>query len=71
MGPAEQYRGLRSSSARGLTDPRPKIVCLDADDSLYPDALARCVSFLDKHIAAGVAYGELTLINEERSGIAS
>ena len=43
----------------------PKIVCLDADDRLYPDALARCVSFLDKHIAAGGTYGERTLINEE------
>ena len=43
----------------------PKIVFLDAADRLYPDALARCVSFLDKHIAAGGTYGERTLINEE------
>lgn len=51
--------------ARGVSLTRaPKIVCLDADDRLYPDAPARCVSFLDKHIAAGVAYGERTLINE-------
>jgi hypothetical protein len=41
------------------------IVFLDADDRLYPDALARYVNFLDKHAAAGVAYGERTLINEE------
>jgi hypothetical protein len=43
----------------------PKIVFLDADDRLYPDVLARCVSFLDKDIAAGGACSERTLINEE------
>lgn len=51
--------------ARGVSLTRaPKIVCLDADDRLCPDALARYVNFLDKHTAAGVAYGERTLINE-------
>ena len=42
--------GERAARARGVSLTRaPKIVCLDADDRLYPDALARCVSFLDKH----------------------
>lgn len=54
-----------AARARGVSLTRVlKIVCLDADDRLYPDALSRYMSFLDKHIAAGVAYGERTLINE-------
>lgn len=58
--------GDYAARARGVSLTRaPKIVCLDADDRLYPDALARYVSFLDKHAVAGVAYGERTLINEE------
>jgi glycosyltransferase involved in cell wall biosynthesis len=57
--------GERAARARGILLTRaPMIVFLDADDRLYPDALARYVSFLDKHAAAGVAYGERTLINE-------
>ncbi len=58
--------GDRAARARGVALTRaPKIVFLDADDRLYPDALARWVSFLDNHVATGVAYGERTLINEE------
>jgi glycosyltransferase involved in cell wall biosynthesis len=54
-----------AARARGVALTRaPKIVFLDADDRLYPDALARWVSFLDKHVATGVAYGERTLIDE-------
>lgn len=58
--------GECAARARGISFTRaPKIVCLDADDRLYPDTLARYVSFLDNHSAVGVAYGERTLINEE------
>jgi glycosyltransferase involved in cell wall biosynthesis len=58
--------GDLAARARGVALTRaPKIVFLDADDRLYPDALARYVSFLDKHVAANVAYGERTLIDEE------
>lgn len=57
--------GERAARARGFSlTSASKIVFLDADDRLYPDALARWVSFLDKHVAAGVAYGERTLIDE-------
>src|SRR6267378_216396 len=58
--------GECAARARGISLTRaPKIVFLDADDRLYPDTLARYVSFLDNHSAVGVAYGERTLINEE------
>jgi glycosyltransferase involved in cell wall biosynthesis len=58
--------GECAARARGISLTRaPKIVCLDADDRLYPDTLARYMSFLDNHSAVGVAYGERTLINEE------
>ena len=40
-------RGVSLASA-------PKIVCLDTDDRLYPNALARYSSFLDKHPQGGV-----------------
>lgn len=55
-----------AARARGVSLTRaPKIVFLDADDRLYPDALASYLSFLDNRPAAGVAYGERILINEE------
>jgi glycosyltransferase involved in cell wall biosynthesis len=55
-----------AARARGVAlTQAPKIVFLDADDRLYPDALARYVSFLDKHVTVGVAYGERILINED------
>jgi len=58
--------GECAARARGISlTQAPKIVFLDADDRLYPDTLARYVSFLDNHSAVGVAYGERTLINEE------
>jgi glycosyltransferase involved in cell wall biosynthesis len=58
--------GERAARARGVSLTRaPKIVFLDADDRLYPDALARYASFLDTHVTVGVAYGERTLINED------
>ena len=42
--------GERAARARGVSlTSAPRIVCLDADDRLCPDALARCVSILDKH----------------------
>ena len=62
----QDNNGANVARARGGSLTRaPMIVFLDADDRLYPDALARYVNFLDKHAAAGVAYGERTLINEE------
>ena len=58
--------GECAARVRGISLTRaPKLVFLDADDRLYPDTLARYVSFLDSHAAVGVAYGERTLINEE------
>jgi glycosyltransferase involved in cell wall biosynthesis len=58
--------GIHVARARGVSlTSAPKIVFLDADDRLYPDTLSRYVSFLDQHVAAGVAYGERTLINED------
>jgi len=58
--------GECAARSRGISLTRaPKVVFLDADDRLYPDTLARYVSFLDSHSAVGVAYGERTLINEE------
>ena len=50
--------GERAARARVSLTRAPKIVCLDADVRLHPNALARYVSFLDKHIAAGVACDE-------------
>jgi hypothetical protein len=44
----------------------PKVVCLDTDDCLYPNALARDVSLLARHRATGVAYDERTCINEAK-----
>ena len=62
----QDNNGANVARVRGSSLTRaPMIVFLDADDRLYPDALARYVNFLDKHAAAGVAYGERTLINEE------
>jgi glycosyltransferase involved in cell wall biosynthesis len=43
----------------------PKIVFLDADDRLLPDALSRYAGFLDEHPSVGVVYGERMLISEE------
>ena len=58
--------GECAARSRGISLTRaPKIVFLDADDRLYPDTLARYVSFLDNHSSVGVVYGERTLINEE------
>jgi glycosyltransferase involved in cell wall biosynthesis len=58
--------GECAARSRGISLTRaPKIVFLDADDRLYPNTLARYVSFLDNHSAVGVAYGERTLIGEE------
>lgn len=62
----QENSGECAARARGVSLTRaPKIVFLDADDRLYPNTLARYVSFLDDHAAVGVAYGERTLINEE------
>jgi len=58
--------GECAARARGLSlTQAPKIVFLDADDRLYPDTLARYLSFFDNHSSVGVAYGERALINEE------
>jgi hypothetical protein len=43
----------------------PRIVFLDADDRLRPDAVARYAKFLDDHPDAGVAYGERVLIDRK------
>jgi hypothetical protein len=42
-----------------------KIVYLDADDRLLPDALGRFSSFLDDHPSVGVAYGGRILIDKD------
>ncbi|HJT20850.1 MAG TPA: glycosyltransferase family 2 protein [Nitrospira sp.] len=61
----QDHRGDREARARGLSlTSAEKIVFLDADDCLYPDALARYVMCLERHAAADVAYGERTLIKE-------
>jgi len=58
--------GDSAARVQGLSLTRAhKIVFLDADDHLYPDALARYVDFLDQHVEAGVVYGERTLMDEE------
>jgi hypothetical protein len=41
------------------------IVFHDAIDRLYPNAVARYVSFLGQYVAASIAYGDRALINEE------
>jgi len=62
----QENSGECAARMRGVSLTRaPKIVFLDADDRLYPDTLARYVSFLDSHSSVGVAYGERALINEE------
>jgi len=58
--------GEREARLRGFSLTRaPKIVFLDADDRLLPDALTRYSSFLDDHPSIGVAYGERILIDKE------
>ena len=37
------------------------IVCLDADDRLHPEYLARCVAALEAHDDAAIAYGDLQM----------
>jgi glycosyltransferase involved in cell wall biosynthesis len=55
--------GERTARLRGfLLTHAPKIVFLDADDRLLPDALARFSSFLNDHPSVGIAYGERILI---------
>ncbi|MDH4359709.1 MAG: glycosyltransferase family 2 protein [Nitrospirota bacterium] len=58
--------GEREARLTGFSLTRaPKIVFLDADDRLLPDALTRYSSFLDDHPSVGVAYGERVLIDKE------
>jgi glycosyltransferase involved in cell wall biosynthesis len=57
--------GEREARNRGFQiTGTPKVVFLDADDRLLPDALAQYLSFLDDHPSVGVAYGERILIDE-------
>jgi len=58
--------GARVARSHGFSLTRsPKIVFLDADDRLLPDALSRYAGFLDEHPSVGVVYGERMLISEE------
>ena len=41
------------------------IVCLDADDRLHPDYLARCAAALDAHPDAAIAYGDLQMFGDD------
>jgi hypothetical protein len=60
----QENSGIHAARARGVAlTGAAKIVFLDADDRLYPDTLARYVSFLDQDAAVGVVYGERTLID--------
>lgn len=62
----QKNRGEQEARLRGFSLTRaPKIVFLDADDRLLPDALTRYSSFLDDHPSVGVAYGERILIDKE------
>jgi len=64
--------GEREARLRGFSLTRaPKIVFLDADDRLLPDALTRYLSFLDDHPSVGVAYGERVLIDKEGKSFGS
>ncbi len=62
----QENRGAREARSHGFSLSRaPKILFMDADDRLLPDALSRYACFLDDHPSVGVAYGERILINEE------
>lgn len=62
----QENLGECAARSRGVSLTRaPKVVFLDADDHLFPDTLARYSSFLDDRPAAGVAYGERVLFDEQ------
>ena len=72
-------RGRRFASSPSPTAARPArpatsgsppprgeyIVCLDADDRLHPDYLARCAAALDTHPDAAIAYGDLQMFGDD------
>ena len=61
----QENRGEREARSKGFSLTRaPKIVFLDADDRLVPDAFARYSNFLDDRPSIGVAYGERILIDK-------
>ncbi len=55
-----QTRNVGIDAARGRY-----IVCLDADDRLHPEYLARCASALDAHADAAIAYGDLQMFGDD------
>lgn len=66
----QDNRGEWEARLRGFSLTRArKIVFLDADDRLLPDALTRYSNFLDDHPSVGVAYGERILIDAEGQAI--
>ncbi len=55
-----QTRNVGIDAARGRY-----VVCLDADDRLHPDYLARCAAALDAHADAAIAYGDLQMFGDD------
>ncbi len=57
-----QTRNVGIDVARG-----DYIVCLDADDRLHHEYLARCASALDAHAEVAIAYGDLQMFGDDET----